>query len=189
MKRNIFIFGEPRSGKSTLASMITNKFGYHIIRSDCERNTLKKIFPDLNINSKTALSSREFQLYLSHLIFEYQRDGRNKYGIVLEGTDTSVCDCNELFNNGDNIIYYLGPIDITPEELALSIKENDTDLDWTYNKSKEELIEYSKNYIKRAKEYKKQCEIYHINFVDTSKNRDRVLQQILQDIEKQISKD
>lgn len=189
MKRNIFIFGEPRSGKSTLASMIALKLGYHIIRSDCERNTLKEIFPDLNINSKTALSSKKFQLYLKQLVLQYQWNGRNKYGIVIEGTDTSVSDCNELFNDGNNIIYYLGPIDTFPEELAHLIKQNDTNLDWTYDCSIEELIEYSKKYIKRAKEYKKQCELYHINFVDTSKNREQVLQQVLKDIEKQLLDD
>lgn len=187
MKRNIFIFGEPRSGKSTLANMIVDKFGYHIIRSDCERNALKENFPKLNINSKTALSNKDFQLYLKQLVFQYQRDGRNQYGIVLEGTDTSVTDCNELFHDGDNIIYYLGPIAITPEELAKSIKQNDTDLDWTHNCSMEELIERSKGYIERAKRYKKQCELYGINFVDTSKNREQVLQQIIQEIEPQIS--
>lgn len=187
MKRNIFIFGEPRSGKSTLANMIVDKFGYYIIRSDCERNSLKEIFPSLSISSKTAISNKEFQLYLKQLIFQYQRDGRYKKGIVLEGTDTSVSDCNELFNNDDNIIYYLGPIDITPIEFAKKIKDNDTDFDWTKNFSMDELVELCEKYIKRAKEYKKQCEIYGINFVDTSKNRDQVLQQVVQDIEKQIS--
>lgn len=186
MKKNIFIFGEPRSGKSTLANMIVEKFGYYIIRSDCERNSLKEIFPNLSINSKTAISNKEFQLYLKQLVFQYQRDGRYKKGIVLEGTDTSVSNCNELFNNENNIIYYLGPIDITPTEFAQTIKENDKDFDWTKNLSMEELVELCEKYIKRAKEYKKQCEIYGINFVDTSKNREQVLQQVLKDIEKQI---
>lgn len=69
MKRKIFIFGEPHSGKSTLTNMIAKKFGYQIIRSDCERNALKEIFKELNINSKTAITNERFQLYLKELVF------------------------------------------------------------------------------------------------------------------------
>lgn len=186
MKKNILIFGEPRSGKSTLTDMIFKKFGYQIIRSDCERNTLKEIFPDLNINPKNAISNKSFQVYLKQLIFQYWRDGRDKIGIVLEGCDTRPEDCNELFNDGNNIIIYLGAIDITPEDLAKNIKENDNEFDWSRNIPIEELIELSKNYIDRAKEYKEQCQKYGFLFVDTSKNRKQVLEQILNDLEKII---
>lgn len=168
--------------------MISDKLGYHIIRSDCERSALKNIFPSLGINSKTAITNKEFQLYLKNLIKQYQRDGRNKYGIILEGTDTSVSDCNELFHNETNIIYYLGPIETSPEELAEAIKLNDTNLDWSRDCSFEELIELSRGYIKRAKAYKKQCELYGIKFVDTAKNREQVLKQVLQEIENEIEK-
>lgn len=168
--------------------MIAEKFGYQIIRSDCERNSLKEIFKELNINSKTALTNGRFQLYLKELVFQYWRDGRNEIGIVLEGTDTSVHDCNELFNNGENIIYYLGPINISPLELAKKIKENDTDFDWSQNLSIEELEEKCEKYIERAKVYQKQCKLYGIKFIDTSQNREQVLKEVLDEIEKQISK-
>lgn len=186
MKKNIFIFGEPRSGKSTLADTIVNKFGYHLIRSDCERNAFKEIFPELNINSKSARTNKEFQLFLKQLVFQYQRDGRNKVGIVLEGTDTSVSVCNEFYNDGKNIIYFLGPTNITPEELMREIKIHDTNLDWSYKLTEEELLEHTKEYIERAKETKKQCAFYGIKFVDTSRNREQVLQNIVKEIENEI---
>lgn len=186
MKKNILIFGEPRSGKSTLTDMIFKKFGYQIIRSDCERNALKEIFPDLNISPKTAINSKKFQLYLKQLIFQYWRDGRDKVGIVLEGTDTSVEDCYEIFNDKNNIIIYLGPINTTPEELATKIKENDTEFDWSRNLSIEELIELSKSYIERAKKYNEQCQKYGFLFIDTSQNRNQVFEQLLKDLEKMV---
>ena len=186
MKRNIFIFGEPRCGKSTLTDMISEKFGYHIIRSDCERDSFNEIFPELKINPETTVTNQRFQLYLKSLIANYQMEGREKYGIVLEGSNTSVADCHKLFNDGNNIIYYLGPLDITPEEFAETIQQHDTELDWTYNFSRDELITYAKRFIERAQQYKKQCDFYGIKFVDTSKNREQVLSRILSEIEQEL---
>lgn len=187
MKKNILIFGEPRSGKNTLTNMIFEKFGYQIIRSDCERDVLKEIFPKLNIDSKTAVYNKSFKLYLKELIFQYWRDGRDKFGIVLEGTDTSVKDCNEIFNDENNIIIYLGPINTTPEELAMKIKENDTEFDWSRNLSLEELIEFSRRYINHAKECQKQCQKYGFRFIDTSNNRQQVLEQVIRYLEQELS--
>lgn len=186
MKKNILIFGEPRSGKSTLTDMIFKKFGYQIIRSDSEREAFKKIFPKLKIDEYTACSNKKFQCFIKELMLSYQEEGRNKIGIVLEGCDTSVEDCNEIFNDGNNIIIYLGPINTTPEDLAKNIKENDSEFDWSRNLSIEELIELSKKYIDRAKKYKEQCQKYGFLFADTSKNRKQVLEQLLKDLEKMI---
>lgn len=167
--------------------MIAEKFNYQIISSDCERNSLREIFKELNINFKTALTNERFQLYLKEIVFQYWRYGRAEIGLILEGTDTSVEDCNKFFNDGNNIIYYLGPINISPIELAKKIKENDTEFDWTKNLPMNELLELCEKYIKRAKEYQKQCKLYVIKFVDTSQDREQVLKQVLDEIEKQIS--
>ena len=45
--KNIIIFGEPRSGKSTLANMIVDRFNYQVIHVDSIRDTFKKIYPEL----------------------------------------------------------------------------------------------------------------------------------------------
>lgn len=187
MKKNILIFGTPRSGKSTLANMIFEKLKYQIIRSDSERHALKEVFPDLNINAKTASKSKEFQLYLKSLLKQSEYINKDRFGIVLEGANTSVIDCNELFNNGNNLIYYLGTIDSTPEKLALAIKENDTDKDWTYEYSFEKLLEIAKEHIEHSKRNKELCEKYGFRFVDTSKNRNQVLEQIVKEIEQEMN--
>lgn len=53
--KNIIIIGRPRSGKSTLADIISEKYNYQIIRTDCVRAAFKDVFPELNIGPGTAI--------------------------------------------------------------------------------------------------------------------------------------
>ena len=43
--KNVIIFGEPRSGKSTLANMIVDKFNYQVMLVYAIRDTFKTIYP------------------------------------------------------------------------------------------------------------------------------------------------
>ena len=181
--KNIIIFGEPRSGKSTLANMIVDKYNYQVIHVDSIRDTFKKIYPELNIAPDKAMKNKRFQLFLQEYLFmNSKKEERNKYGYVMEGCETSVCDCNRLYNNDNNIIYYLAQVDITPEQLFNNIRENDSKQDWTFKRSDDELIKIAKKLILNGKRIKKECEKYNIKFFDTSYNREEVLNNILNDI-------
>ncbi len=51
--KNIAIFGSSRSGKSTLAKMISKKYSnYHILIGDDIRRVFQEVLPNNNINSK-----------------------------------------------------------------------------------------------------------------------------------------
>ena len=182
--KNIIIFGEPRSGKSTLANMIVDRFNYQVIHVDSIRDTFKKIYPELDIAPDRAIKNKKFQLFLQEYLYRNTiKEERNKYGYVMEGCETSVCDCNELYNNDNNIIYFLGQINITSKELFNNIRNNDSNHDWTFNRSDDELMEICKKIILNSKKQKKECEKYHIKFIDTNCNRNKVLNEILNDIE------
>ena len=185
--KNIIIFGEPRCGKSTLANMIVDKFQYQVIRVDALRDTFKTIYPELNIAPNTAIENEKFQLFIQeYLRRNIKKEERNKYGYVIEGCETSVYDCNKLFNNSDNIIYYLVPIDITPIEFFNKIRKNDSAKDWTYMLTDKELLECSTRMIEKGKIIKEECKKYNISFVDTSHDREKILKSILDDIEQKI---
>lgn len=185
--KNILIFGRPRCGKSTLANMIVDKFNYQVIHMDALRDTFKTIYPELNINPKEAKDNEKFQLFLQeYLRRNTKEEERNKYGYVLEGCDISVSDCNKLYNNGKNIIYFLVPLEISAEEFFSNIRKNDSKYDWTYKYSNEQLIETSKKYILEGKQIREECEKYNINCVDTSVNREQKLRVILEEIEQKI---
>lgn len=184
--KNIVIIGRPRAGKSTLANMISDKYHYQIIRTDTIRNTFRDIMPELNIRPNTAIESKQFQMFCKEFWECNIRQARNKYGYVMEGCETSVKDCKELYDDGNNLIYVLAQIDISPEEMAKNMKENDTNKDWTYEMSDKERIEYCTRSIEKAKIIKKECKQYGLKFYDTSKNRDKVLEEIMQDIDKNM---
>jgi len=186
--KNIIIFGEPRSGKSTLANMIVDKFNYQVIHVDAVRDTFKEIYPELNIAPDTAINNKKFQLFIQeYLNRNTKKEERNKYGYVVQGCETSVDDCNRLFNTDENIIYYLAPVDITPEEFFNNIRTNDTEYDWTFKLSDKELMQNVKSMIVKGKKIKEECEKYNIKFVDTSHNRKEKLDTILKNIESEIN--
>lgn len=184
--KNIIIIGRPRAGKSTLANMISDKYHYQIIRTDTIRNTFRDIMPELNIRPNTAIESEQFQMFCKEFWECNIRQARNKYGYVMEGCETSVKDCKELYDNGNNLIYVLVQIDIKPEEMARNMKEHDMSNDWSYEMSDEERIEYCVRSIEKAKTIKEECSKYGLKFYDTSKDRDKVLNEIMEDIEKNI---
>lgn len=187
MMKNIIIFGEPRSGKSTLANMIVDKFNYQVIHVDAIRDTFKEIYPELNIAPNIAIHNKKFQLFIQeYLNRNTKKEERNKYGYVVEGCETSVEDCDKLFNTDENIIYYLAPVDITPEEFFNNIRTNDTEYDWTFKLSDEELMQNVKSMITKGRQIKEKCEKYNINFVDSSHNRKEKLNNILRNIDDQI---
>ena len=66
--KNIAIFGSSRSGKSTLAKMISKKHpNYHIIIGDDIRWAFQEVLPKNNINSKGGIGMLEdFPNFLSH---------------------------------------------------------------------------------------------------------------------------
>lgn len=182
--KNIIIFGEPRSGKSTLANMIVDRFNYQVIHVDSIRDTFKKIYPELGIAPNIAIENEKFQLFLQEYLYRNTiKEERNKYGYVMEGCETSVDDCNRLYNDGNNIIYFLAQVDITPEQLFNNIRNNDSKQDWTFKYTDDELMKICKKILSNGKKIKKECENYNIKFIDTSRNREEFLNDILNEIE------
>lgn len=184
--KNIVIFGVPRAGKSTLANKIVDKFHYQVLRVDCIRGAFKDVFPELKIKSWTAIEHEKFQEFLARYFYRNIKQPRNQYNYVLEGCETHVADCDRLFHDENMIRYYLGMTKISPEQLATNIRKYDSEKDWTYGKSDDEILEYAKRCIEQSKINQKECEKYHIKFVETSMKREEVLEGLVEEIEKEI---
>lgn len=92
----------------------------------------------------------------------------------------------KLFNRGNTISLFLGTPNQTIEQHFEEIKKYQTEKDWTYGRSDEEIIEHSKHWILKSKEYEKECKQLDIWYVDTSFNRNEILNDTLIKIEKMI---
>ena len=56
--KNIIIGGTVRSGKTTLANVLRERFGYSKVESDTIVNAFDKVFPELGIIHKTPDKTR-----------------------------------------------------------------------------------------------------------------------------------
>lgn len=166
--------------------MIVDKFHYQVIRADAIRDTFLKIYPELDIAPDRALLNKKFQLFLQEYLNQCVKEERNTYGYVLEGCETTPEDCHRFFQNENTIIYYLGPLYISSKDLFHNIRKYDLKENWTAQISDEALWKEVDNFLKRGKYFKQECEKYDIPYIDTSHDRDKVLQSILKDIEERL---
>ena len=114
-----------------------------------------------------------------------QKDLRKaKIGIIIDDTDLDVEKCNEVYGKEENIIYCLGTSEITPKEMQRKIMEYDTEDDWSSHVPNMILTMLCENIVRESKENKRKCkEIDNIKYVETSQNREKVLNQIVRDLE------
>ena len=65
-------------------------------------------------------------------------------------------------------IYYLGYPNIDPREKFNIIRKYDTEKDWSYSRTDEELLDICKKLVLMSKEIEEECNNLDIKFIDTS---------------------
>lgn len=184
--KNIAILGIPRSGKSTLAKMISKKYpNYHIVIGDDIRSAFQNVLPNNNINNKGGIGMIEdFPNFLSYLFYKNIKRNKGIFNYIVETCDITPQKAYELFNKDDTILLFLGTPNQTFKQHFEEIRKYETKIDWTYNRSDEHMLEHSKLWVSKSKEYEKECKELDIWYVDTSFNREEVLNNTLKKIEK-----
>lgn len=183
--KNIIIFGTSRSGKTTLANLISKKTGYNLICIDNIVSGFQKGFPDLNINhsnrdgTSTNQLSRFLEPYIKSLNGINQKL-RNIYYII-EG---SYFNFETLTKYKDDFVVIILTTNYKNVESCYeNIKKHDKNYDWTKKLTDTELFEYSKNLMSNNKYIVEECEKHGIKYYDMSVNRKKKLNLILQEIE------
>lgn len=178
--KNIIILGSARSGKSTLAKMIHEKYNYSIISIDSFVTALQDTFPNLGITHSNT--DNKFKI-LPLFVFSYMKKIIKEYPnqkFVLEGWHVYPKDIYKLFKNEDAKIVCLGYTKISCEDAVSLIRENETENSYTKEMSNEKLEQLVKNHMKFSKILEEQCEENKIKFFDTSFNRDKVLNDVME---------
>lgn len=186
--KNIAIFGSSRSGKSTLSKMISKKYpNYHIIIGDDIRWAFQEILPNNNINSTGGIGMIEdFPNFLSCLFYKSIKRNKGIFNYIVETCDMTPQKAYELFNKEDTILLFLGTPNQTIEQHFEEIRKYETQRDWTYDQSDEHMLEHSKHWIAKSKEYEKECKKLNIWYVDTSFNRTKILENTFHMLEQKI---
>ena len=195
MEKNILIIGSARSGKTTLAKKFAKEKGYSLISIDHIVSGFEA-YPELNIRHDngdvdTATNLAPFLIkYFTEL-----SEGNTFYdGIkfVIEGTHIDFEQLmpflqSEKYQEKYEIIGLVYN-DITEEEMFNDIKRYDTEDDWTYWVSDEELRGDVRWFLQRNRFFSDKFKQYNIKTFDTSHNREEVLNEIVAIYTKQDKK-
>ena len=188
--KNIAIFGSARSGKSTLSKMIVKKFpNYQIYIGDDIRGAFDDVFPSLNINSRGGSGMvNDFPKYVSDLFYRSIKRNSGELNYIVETCDIKPDKAKELFERDDTIVLFLGISNLTIEQHFKDIRKYETEKDWTYDRTDENILKHCNYWIPESRKIKEECERLNLWYVDTSINRQAVLEKTLAEIEKIILK-
>lgn len=184
--KNIIIGGTVRSGKTTLANLLREKFGYSKVESDTVVNAFDKVFPEFGITHKDAVLAREiYEPFLFEMLNGFYRDLKYTGNITVFPGAQFLPDNLSRYEKLDNyIVVFLGFDSEQPEELLKVIRQNDTSNDWTHKKTDEWLMVFCKNIIEESEKIKADCKKFGFYYFNTFQDRVLVLNQICNLIKK-----
>ena len=183
---NILVFGTSRSGKTYLAKLICKNKNFTYVSLDKLITAFQNGMPELKINHMIRDNDmvKKFEKFLfpylssmSHL----STDMVLPMNIVVEGSYLDLEDFinSKLYNRFKLIILVQNE---PAKDIFNDLKKYDREHDWTYSLKDDELYEYSENIEHNAKQIIALCEKYNLEYLDTSKNRKAIFDDLLKKI-------
>ncbi len=188
MKNNLIIAGVPRAGKSTVSRLLSRRYGYQHISMDSIIAGFEKCFPETGVNTYQGLSSLETLYVISGKMAPFVRAmldcgeyDKLAPGMVLDMYQLLPEDYDKYIRGANCEIAYFITSDVSPEERFLIQKKHDTEKDYTFYKSDDELREGAAYIVEQSILMKEQCEKYSLSYYETARDRDSAIRCFLQD--------
>ena len=188
MKNNLIIAGVPRAGKSTVAHLLASRYGYQHVSMDAIIAGFEKCFPETGVSTYQGLSSKDTLRVISGKMAPFVRAmlesgeyDEFKPGMVLDMYQLLPEDYDRFIRGANCDIVYFITSDVTPEERFAIQKKYDTEKDYTFYKSDEELREGAEYIVEQSLLMKAQCEQYGLPFYETAHEREQAIQRFLRD--------
>ena len=188
MKNNIIISGVPRAGKSTISHILSKEYGYQHVSMDSIIAGFEKCFPDTGVSTYQGLSSLDTLRVISSKMAPFVRAmlDSGEYdeftpGMVLDMYQLLPEDYEKYIRGANCEIVYFITSDVTPEERFLIQKKYDTEKDYTFYKSDDELREGAEYIVEQSLLMKNQCEKYGFPYYETAREREQVFLRFLRD--------
>ena len=205
--KNIIIAGPSRAGKTTLAERLNEELNYFVVSLDKIVATFGRAYPQLDIRLHSDYEKMKDNLapFLGHFLgvfsdFRHVEDDQNfrariikENRFVLEGAAFDFDIISSALNmygieklNEHFILIGLVQNKKTADEFVRDFKKYDTEDDWTYDWSDEELREYA---ISRAIPFSREMTEYLVKYgftvYDTSIEREQIFDKIIEYIRSQ----
>ena len=188
MKNNIIIAGVPRAGKSTVSNLLSKQYGYQHVSMDSIIAGFEKCFPETGVNTEQGLSSMDTLRVISGKMAPFVRamldSGEyDEYepGMVLDMYQLLPKDYDRYIRGTNCEIVYLITSDVTPRERFEIQKKYDTEKDYTFYKSDEELREGAEYIVEQSILMKAQCEQLGLPYYETARERQKTIRRFLKD--------
>jgi len=198
MKKNIIIIGTGRVGKTTLAKKLNEELNYSVIGTDDLITAFERSLPQLGIGSSYDIGAAiaNFTPFLAHLIggMAYRSSCHNGSHYVFEGSGShfdleKMLPILHMYDEWKDNYLLIGMIypEIAPNDLFNDIRKHDVESDWTYNLSDDELKNHVIDGIEYSRNFHEKFQKYNPIVYDVSKNREKVLDEIVRDIKEGIN--
>lgn len=204
--KNIIIIGPSRVGKSTLARRINEEFNHFVISLDKLVATFGEAYPqlDIRLNWDREKTTDNIAPFLGHFLGMFSStDGRGllpySHGAVQENRfvlEGGYFNFEKIFpilktyglENIKDHFQLIGLVqnEKTVNEFVSDFKKYDTENDWTYGFSDDDLREISEDAISFSRSMTDLLVKYDFTVYDTSKERERVIDQIIEDIKSRM---
>ena len=188
MKNNLIIAGVPRAGKSTISNLLAKQFGYKHVSMDSIIAGFEKCFPETGVNTYQGLSSMDTLRVISGKMAPFVRAmlDSGEYdefepGMVLDMYQLLPDDYVKHIQGANCEIVYFITSDVTPQERFAIQKKYDTEKDYTFYKSDEQLRENAEYIVEQSILMKEQCRKNGLPYYETARKREQVINQFLKD--------
>jgi GTPase SAR1 family protein len=194
--KNILIFGPSRAGKTSLAKRLKDEFQYNVLNEDNLVVAFERAFPQLGINcgenyEETAVNITPFVVhYLCDLAQHSHYISHGKF--VADMTFFQFDKGLPLLKETLREYYELELLDVftfifldngkTSEELFADIRKHDTQDDWTYYITDDELRKHCDENVGIDWDFYEKWKELDIKRYDVSEGRERIFDRIVEDI-------
>jgi len=183
IKNTIIIAGVPRAGKSTLSNMLSRKYGYQHVSMDAIIGGIENVFPELGIKwwpcesdniEILRIASEKVALIVKSML-ETEEYNEFEPGMVIDVVQILPEHFVKHLSDKNCDIAYLLTSDVSAEERFAIHRKHDTEKDYTYKFTDEQLTWHCNYIVERSKLLRKQCIIYDLQYFETARNRGKTL--------------
>ena len=200
--KNIIIVGPSRSGKSTLAKKIQEELNYYVISLDKLVAIFQNSYPqlDIRLNWDREKTTENIAPFLGHYLglfssengkglFEYSHGAVKNNRFIIEGAYYDFDRIKEVLklyeiNDPKEHFHLIGLVQRKKnvDEFVRDFRKYDTENDWTYSLSDDELRAVAEDAVLFNETMYKSLSEHDFTIYDTSDNREIIFDEIIKSI-------